>query len=61
VRISAGMVGILLNSCSPRENFNDLHLSLEFVLRERRRELDELRRGAESEMLSEVTVLRLMQ
>jgi hypothetical protein len=28
VRISAGMVGILLNSRSPRENSNDLHLSL---------------------------------
>ena len=25
------MVGILLNSCSPRENSNDLHLSLGFV------------------------------
>jgi hypothetical protein len=40
VRISAGMVGILLNSCSPRENANDLHLSLGFVLRERRREFE---------------------
>ena len=40
VRISAGMVGILLNSYSLRENFNDLHLSLGFVLRERRREFE---------------------
>jgi hypothetical protein len=32
VRISAGMVGILLNSCSPRENSNDLRLSLEVCL-----------------------------
>ncbi len=31
VRISAGMIGILLNSCSPRESSNDLHLSLGFV------------------------------
>ena len=27
VRISAGLVGILLNSCSQRQNSNDLHLS----------------------------------
>src|SRR5258705_7577327 len=34
VWISDGMVGILLNSCFPRENSNDLHLTLGFVLRE---------------------------
>ncbi len=37
VRVSARMVGILLNSCSQRQNSNDLHLSLRFVLSERRR------------------------
>src|SRR5580765_2189542 len=37
VRISAEMVGILLNSSSPRVNFYDLHLSLRFVLSGRRR------------------------
>ena len=41
VRISAGMVGILLNSCYPRVNSNDLHLGLGFVLRERRREFEQ--------------------
>ena len=37
VRISAGMVGILLNSRSPRVNFYDIDLSLRFVLSGRRR------------------------
>jgi hypothetical protein len=37
VRVSARMVGILLNSCSQGQNSNDLHLSLRFVLSERRR------------------------
>jgi hypothetical protein len=37
VRVSARMVGILLNSCSQRESYNDLHLSLRSVLSERRR------------------------
>ena len=34
MRISAGMVGILLNSCSQRQNSNELHLSLRVVLSE---------------------------
>ncbi len=37
VRVSARMVGIVLNSCSQRQNSKDLHLSLRFVLSERRR------------------------
>jgi len=37
VRISAGMVGILLNSRFPGVDFYDLHLSLRFVLSVRRR------------------------
>jgi hypothetical protein len=57
VRICAGMVGILLNSCSPRKSSNDLHLSLGFVLRERRREF-ELATVAESELLTEDARLR---
>jgi len=36
VRISARMVGILLNSCSQGQNVNDLRLSLWFVLSEAR-------------------------
>ena len=36
VRVSARMVGILLNSCFQRENSNDLQLGLQVVLSERR-------------------------
>jgi hypothetical protein len=36
VRNSAGMVGILLDSCSRRENSNDLQLILGFALKGRR-------------------------
>jgi len=60
VRISAGMVGILLNSFSPRENSNDLHLSLGFALMDD----DEVRTShgvAESELLTEGTVLRRVE
>src|SRR5882762_5298401 len=53
VRISAGMVGILLNSCSARENSNDLHLSLRFVWRERRGEFEMNYGVAESELFTE--------
>ena len=48
MRISAGMVGILLNSCSPRENSNDLHLSLGFVLRNDDESSNELRRASQN-------------
>ena len=54
------MVGILLNSCSPRENSNDLHLSLGFVLGTTARV--RMSYGvAESELLTEDTVLRRVQ
>ena len=55
------MVGILLNSCSQRQNSNDLHLRLGFVLRERRREFEWSYGMAKSELLTEDTVLRWMQ
>jgi len=57
VRISAGMVGILLNSCC-REKSNDLPLSLRFVVR-----IDDENSNAhdvaESEQLAGETMLRL--
>ena len=56
------MVGILLNSRSPKgkENSNDLHLSLGFVLGERRRDFERAARG-QLELLMDGTVLRRMQ
>jgi hypothetical protein len=61
VRVSARMVGILLNSCSQTRNFNHLHPSLRFVLSERRwREFESAALGY-SELLIEAIVLRRMQ
>ena len=45
----------------PGENSNDLHLSLGFVLRERRREFRISYGVAESELLTEDIVLRRVQ
>lgn len=42
-RISAVMVGILLNSYVQRQNTNELQLPLQFVLSDRRREFQALR------------------
>jgi hypothetical protein len=61
VRVSARMVGILLNSCSERQDSNDLHQSLWFVLNERRRREFESAALSYSEMLIEAVVLRRMQ
>jgi hypothetical protein len=54
------MVGILLNSCPLRENSNDLHLSLGFVLRERP-EFEGAYGVAKSESLTGASVLRRRQ
>ena len=61
MRISAGMVGILLNSCSPRENSNDLHLSLGVSLEGTTTRVRMSYGVAESELLTEDTVLRRVQ
>jgi hypothetical protein len=45
VRISAGMVGVLLTSCSPRENSSDLHLSMRVCLEDDGDSSNELRRS----------------
>jgi hypothetical protein len=61
VRVSARMVGILLNSRSQRQNCNDLHLSVRFALSERRRREFESAALGYSELLIEAIVLRRMQ
>jgi len=58
VRVSARMVEILLNSCSERQDSNDLHQNLWFVLNERRRRAFESAALSYSEMLIESVVLR---
>jgi hypothetical protein len=61
VRISARMVGILLNSCAERQDSNDLLQGLWFVLNEpRRREFESAALGY-SELLIEAVVLMRMQ
>jgi hypothetical protein len=55
------MVGILLNSCSSREHSNDLHLSLRFVLGGTTTRVRMSYGVAESELLTEDTVLRRVQ
>jgi hypothetical protein len=61
VRISARMVGILLNSCFQRQNSNESQLSLRaYIDRDDGESPNELRRP-QSELLTEHTVLRRMQ
>jgi hypothetical protein len=55
------MGGILLDSCSPRENSNDLRLSLGFVLKGTTTRVRMSYGVAESELLTEDTVLRRVQ
>ena len=61
VRVSARMVGILLNSCAERQDSNDLPQSQWFVLNEpRRREFESAALGY-SELLIGAVVLMRMQ
>jgi hypothetical protein len=55
------MVGILLNSCSPRENSKDLHLSLGSRLEGTTTRVRTSYGVAESELLMENTALRRVQ
>jgi hypothetical protein len=57
VRISAGMVGILLNSRSPRENY-DVHQSLRVCLEWATTAVFESVASGYSELLVEAVVLR---
>jgi hypothetical protein len=61
VWVSARMVGILLNSCSRRQNSNDLHQGLRFISSERRRREVESAALGHSELLIEAVVLRQMR
>jgi len=61
VRVSARMVGILLNSCSQKQSCNDLHHSLRFLFSERRRrELESSAQGY-SELLIDAIGLKWMK
>jgi hypothetical protein len=61
VRISARMVGILLNSCFQRQNSNESQLSLRaYIERDDDESPNELRQP-QSELFAEHTVLRRMQ
>ena len=58
MRISAGIVGILLHSCSPGEHSEDVYLGLRFCLEGTTTRLRMSYGMAESELLTEDTVLR---
>ena len=57
VRLSAGMVGILLDSCFQRQNSNELPLTLRAVLSERRRVSNEPR-GTSQKLLEDEMLTR---
>jgi hypothetical protein len=61
VQVSAWMVGILLHSCSQRQHSNDLQLVCRLSRVNDDEISNELRMCAQSELLTEDTVLRRMR